>query len=112
LVEMIMTDDSWYVVRNTPGVTGFVGSSGAGSKPTPLMPEEVQAILRQMGMEETRPQVDFSVGESVRVKKEPFTDFVATVEEVDLDRQRLRVLVNMFGRETPLEVEFDQVEKL
>lgn len=112
LVEMIMTDDSWYVVRNTPGVTGFVGSSGAGSKPTPLMPEEVQAILRQMGMEETRPQVDFSVGESVRVKKEPFANFVATVEEVDVDRQRLRVLVNMFGRETPLEVEFDQVEKL
>jgi len=112
LVEMVLSDDSWYVVRNTPGVTGFVGSSGAGSKPTPLMPEEVQAILRQMGMEETRPQVDFSVGESVRVKKEPFTDFVATVEEVDLDRQRLRVLVNMFGRETPLEVEFDQVEKL
>ncbi|SEN60178.1 transcriptional antiterminator NusG [Lihuaxuella thermophila] len=112
LVEMIMTDDSWYVVRNTPGVTGFVGSSGAGSKPTPLMPEEVNAILRQMGMEEPRAIVDFAAGENVRVKEGPFANFVGTIEEIDVNRSKLKVLVNMFGRETPVELEFFQVEKV
>ncbi|MBA4495874.1 transcription termination/antitermination protein NusG [Paenactinomyces guangxiensis] len=112
LVEMIMTDDSWYVVRNTPGVTGFVGSSGAGSKPTPLMPDEVQAILRQMGVEESRNVADFATGQSVRVKEGPFANFVGTIEEVDLNRSKLKVLVNMFGRETPVELDFFQVEKI
>ncbi|MDN4593577.1 transcription termination/antitermination protein NusG [Polycladomyces subterraneus] len=112
LVEMIMTDDSWYVVRNTPGVTGFVGSSGAGSKPTPLMPEEVHAILRQMGMEEARPKVDFAVHDNVKVKEGPFANFVGTIEEVDASRGKLKVLVNMFGRETPVELDFAQVEKI
>lgn len=112
LVEMVMTDDSWYVVRNTPGVTGFVGSPGGGAKPTPLMPEEVHAILNQMGMEEARPKVAFSVSESVKVLEGPFADFVGKIEEVDPHRQKLKVLVNMFGRETPVELDFNQVGKI
>lgn len=112
LVEMVMTDDSWYVVRNTPGVTGFVGSAGAGSKPTALMPDEVQAILKQMGVEEVRTVVDYVLGESVKVTEGPFTNFVGTIEGVEADRTKLKVLVNMFGRETPVELDFQQVEKL
>ncbi|MCL6547386.1 MAG: transcription termination/antitermination protein NusG [Alicyclobacillus sp.] len=112
LVEMIMTDDSWYVVRNTPGVTGFVGSSGSGSKPTPLMPSEVRSILRQMGVEEVKTRVDFQVGEVVRIVDGPFADLVGTVEEIHADQQKLKVLVSMFGRETPLELDFVQVERL
>jgi transcriptional antiterminator NusG len=112
LVEMIMTDDSWYVVRNTPGVTGFVGSSGAGSKPTPLMPSEVRAILKQMGVEETRPKIDFELKEAVRIVEGPFANFVGSIEEIHPDKQKLKVLVSMFGRETPLELDFSQVEKL
>jgi transcription termination/antitermination protein NusG len=112
LVEMIMTDDSWYVVRNTPGVTGFVGSSGAGSKPTPLLPSEVRAILKQMGVEETKPKVDFELKEAVRIVEGPFANFVGSIEEIHPDKQKLKVLVSMFGRETPLELDFSQVEKL
>jgi transcriptional antiterminator NusG len=112
LVEMIMTDDSWYVVRNTPGVTGFVGSSGAGSKPTPLLPTEVKTILKQMGMEETKRKVDFTIKEAVRVIEGPFANIVGFIEEIHEDKQKLKVLVSMFGRETPLELDFDQVEKL
>lgn len=112
LVEMVMTDDSWYVVRNTPGVTGFVGSTGAGSKPTPLMPDEVQSILKQMGVEDAVPKVDFDLNESVKVKEGPFADFVGSIEEIDTHRQKLKVLVNMFGRETPVELDFTQVEKV
>lgn len=112
LVEMIQTDESWYVVRNTPGVTGFVGSTGSGSKPIPLMPEEVELILRQMGMEEPKPKVDFELKESVRIKVGPFANFVGTVEEILLDKAKLKVHVNMFGRETPLELDYHQVEKI
>jgi transcriptional antiterminator NusG len=112
LVEMIMTDDSWYVVRNTPGVTGFVGSTGAGSKPIPLKPSEVKAILRSMGVEEVRRKVDFALKEAVRVTDGPFANIVGSIEEIYEDRQKLKVLVSMFGRETPLELDFDQVEKL
>jgi transcriptional antiterminator NusG len=112
LVEMIMTDDSWYVVRNTPGVTGFVGSAGGGSKPVPLLPDEVRAILRQVEPEEARPRIRFEVGEVVRVMDGPFADMVGNVEEISVDQQKLKVLVSMFGRETPLEVDFTQVEKL
>jgi transcription termination/antitermination protein NusG len=112
LVEMIQTDDSWYVVRNTPGVTGFVGSTGAGSKPTPLLPEEVEQILKHMGMEMPKPRIEFEVGESVRVKVKPFIDFVGHIEEILHDKSKLKVLVNMFGRETPLELEVGQVEKI
>ncbi|KMY52579.1 antitermination protein NusG [Bacillus sp. FJAT-27231] len=112
LVEIVMTDDSWYVVRNTPGVTGFVGSSGHGSKPTPLLPDEVKNILKQMGMDEKRKDVDFEVNETVVVNEGPFANFEGTVEEIDYDKAKLKVLVNMFGRETPVELDFNQVDKL
>jgi len=112
LVEMIMTDDSWYVVRNTPGVTRFVGSSGAGSKPTPLLDDEAKAILKQMGMEEARPKVDFVLKENVKVTDGPFKNFVGHIEEINVEKQKLKVLVNMFGRETPVELDFTQVEKM
>lgn len=109
LVEMIMTDDSWYVVRNTPGVTGFVGS---GSKPIPLDEEEAQQIIRQMGMDEPRTRVHFSVGEQVRVISGPFENFGGVVDEILLDKGKIRVLINMFGRETPVELEYNQAEKI
>lgn len=112
LAELIMTDDSWYVVRNTPGVTGFVGSSGGGSKPIPLQPEEVEVILRRMGMEKKGAEVDFEMKETVKVKEGPFADFTGTIEEIDLDKMKVKVHVNMFGRETPVELDFTQIEKL
>lgn len=111
LVEMIMTDDSWYVVRNTPGVTGFVGSSGAGTKPVPLKESEVRYILRQMGEEQPVVQTDFQIGETVRVVEGPFADFVGTIDEILVEKQKLKVMVDMFGRQTPLELNFDQVER-
>ncbi|MFS0865303.1 transcription termination/antitermination protein NusG [Fredinandcohnia sp. 179-A 10B2 NHS] len=112
LVELIMTDDSWYVVRNTPGVTGFVGSSGSGSKPTPLLPEEVTFILKRMGMDERPMEVDFELKETVRVNEGPFTNFTGAIEDLDLDKRKVKVLVNMFGRETPVELDFSQIEKI
>lgn len=108
LVEMIMTDDSWYVVRNTPGVTGFVGP---GSKPIPLQEGEIETILRRMGVVEPRPKLDFSIGEMVRVIRGPFENFSGTIEEINPERGKLKVLVSMFGRETPVELEYNQVEK-
>ncbi|OUM98228.1 MAG: transcription termination/antitermination protein NusG [Firmicutes bacterium ZCTH02-B6] len=108
LVEMIISDDSWYVVRNTPGVTGFVG---AGNKPVPLDESEVKAILRQMGYDEPRPKVAFQKGTQVRVISGPFANFTGVVDEVNLERGKLRVILSMFGRETPVEFEFGQVEK-
>ncbi len=112
LVELVMTDDSWYVVRNTPGVTGFVGSAGSGSKPTPLLPEEVSVILKRMGVEEKRVDVKYEIGETVRVKEGPFANFTGNVEELDKDKSKLKVLVNMFGRDTPVELDFTQIEKI
>ncbi|QXE01840.1 transcription antitermination protein nusG [Terribacillus aidingensis] len=112
LTEMVMTDDSWYVVRNTPGVTGFVGSTGSGSKPTPLLEEEVEVILKRMGMEEALTDFDFEEKESVRVTDGPFNDFTGTIEHIDMDKQKVKVHVNMFGRETPVELDFSQIEKL
>ncbi len=109
LVEMIMEDDSWFVVRNTPGVTGFVGP---GSKPVPLSEPEIKQILRQMGMDEARPKVLFNVKEQVRVVSGPFSNFIGTIEEVQPERSKLKVSVSMFGRETPVELNFEQVEKL
>ncbi|KLU59690.1 hypothetical protein CEB3_c38240 [Peptococcaceae bacterium CEB3] len=109
LVEMDMTDDSWYVVRNTPGVTGFVGT---GAKPIPLLEYEVTSILRQMGYEEIRTRVDYSVNQSVRVITGPFKDFIGVIREILEDKGKLRVMVSMFGRETPVELEFAQVEKI
>ncbi|GEK59707.1 transcription termination/antitermination protein NusG [Marinococcus halophilus] len=112
IVEMVMTDDSWYVVRNTPGVTGFIGSTGAGSKPTPLLPDEVDTILGQMGEKEPKAEVDFELKEAVKVTEGPFADFTGTVEEINAEKQKVKVYVNMFGRETPVELEFTQVEKI
>ncbi len=109
LVEMIITDDSWYVVRNTPGVTGFVGP---GSKPIPLSAIEIAQILKQMGLGEAKPRIDLVAGEKVRVIDGPFANFIASVEEVLPDRRRVRVLVAMFGRDTPVELEFFQLEKI
>jgi len=108
LVEMVLDEDSWYVVRNTPGVTGFVGS---GSKPTPLRPDEVDKILKRMEAEAPKIKVSFKVGEKVRIVEGPFEDFMGSVDEIDLDRGRVRVLVNFFGRETPIELDFLQVER-
>ncbi|MFB1051360.1 transcription termination/antitermination protein NusG [Paraliobacillus sp. JSM ZJ581] len=112
LAEMVMTDDSWYVVRNTPGVTGFVGSAGSGTKPTPLLEEEVEVILKRMGMNDAVMEVDFEIKESVRVIDGPFKDFTGAIEHIDPDRQKVKVHVNMFGRETPVELDFTQITKL
>ncbi|HHW37465.1 MAG TPA: transcription termination/antitermination protein NusG [Bacillales bacterium] len=112
LVEIIMTDDSWYVVRNTPGVTGFVGSTGSGSKPIPLQPDEVDVILKRMGMDKMPTEIDFSLKDTVRVIEGPFTNFTGTIEEIDMDKQKVKVHVNMFGRETPVELEFTQIKSL
>ncbi|RNB78968.1 transcription termination/antitermination protein NusG [Brevibacillus fluminis] len=112
LVEMVMTDDSWYVVRNTPGVTGFVGSTGAGSKPTALLPQEADAILRHMGIEQPKVRVDFALRDMVRVKDGPFANRSGEIIEIQPDKQKVRVLVDIFGRETPVELDFTQVDKL
>lgn len=104
-----MTDDSWYVVRNTPGVTGFVGS---GSKPLPLLEHEVANILRQMGLEKVRHKIDVNVGQSVKVISGPFKDTIGVIQEILEEKAKVRVSVSMFGRETPVELEFGQVQKL
>lgn len=109
---MIMTDDSWFVVRNTPGVTGFVGSTGAGQKPTPLLPEESERILKRMGVKEQVPEIDFELKETVRVTEGPFANFTGTIENIDTDKLKVKVHVNMFGRETPVELDFNQIEKI
>ena len=105
LIHMIMTDDSWYVVRNTRGVTGFVGP---GSKPVPLTDDEVKA----MGIVEKSINIDVEVGESVRVKSGPLENFPAMIQEINLEKKKIKALVNMFGRETPVELDFNQIEKL
>lgn len=112
IVEMVMTDDSWYVVRNTPGVTGFVGSSGSGSKPIPLQADEVKKLLRKMGMAAAQVTIDFDINENVRVTDGPFADMIGSVQEINIDKAKLKVMVSMFGRETPVELDFAQVEKL
>lgn len=109
LVEMYLTDDSWYVVRNTPGVTGFVG---AGSKPIPLIESEVANILKHIGLEEAKPKQVFSVGEVITVTTGPFQNFTGIIEEVYPDKGKLKVLVVMFGRETPVELDYSQVQKM
>ena len=108
LVNMELDDDSWYVVRNTPGVTGFVGM---GNTPTPLRPEEVAQIIKRMEAEAPRIKVTFRSGERVRIVDGPFNDFRGTVTEIDMERAKVRVMVNFFGRETPVELDFLQVEK-
>ncbi|MGH7692910.1 MAG: transcription termination/antitermination protein NusG [Candidatus Dormibacteria bacterium] len=110
LVQMVMSDESWYVVRNTPGVTSFVGS---GTRPVPLQESEVRGILHQVEKEpSSKVQVEFNVGDSVRVVDGPFTDFHGKVGEINADKGKLKVMVNMFGRETPVELDLLQVERL
>ena len=109
LVEMIVTDDSWYVVRNTPRVTGFVGS---GTTPTPISPEEIKELQKRMGVEEPKYKIDIVLGDSVKIADGPFKDTDGKVSEVDEERGRVRVLISMFGRETPVELDFLQVKKI
>jgi transcriptional antiterminator NusG len=109
LVEMIMDDDSWYVVRNTPGVTGFVGS---GAKPLPLQDREVKAILKQLGDETPKFRITYQKGSAVRINSGPFMDFSGVVDEILPEKEKVRVLVSIFGRETPVELDFAQVEKI
>jgi transcription termination/antitermination protein NusG len=112
LVEMIMSDEAWYVVRNTPGVTSFVG--GSGIRPVPLQEHEIRSILKQVTQETEKPKakVSFSKGQSVRVIDGPFTEFIGTVNDINLDRNKVTVLVSFFGRETPVVLDFLQVEKV
>jgi len=108
LVNLTLTEESWYVVRNTPGVTGFVGM---GNSPTPLRPEEVSQIVKRMEAEAPTVKVTYKVGERVRIVDGPFNDFRGMVAEIDMDRTKVRVMVSFFGRETPVELDFLQVEK-
>jgi len=108
LVQMLMDEDSWYVVRNTPGVTGFVGM---GNDPTPLRPEEVSSIVKRMEAEAPRIKVTYKIDQKVRIVDGPFNDFIGTVADIDMERAKVRVMVSFFGRETPVELDFLQVEK-
>jgi len=111
LVEMVMSDEAWYVVRNTPGVTSFVGS---GTRPVPLHENEIKSILKQVTKETDKPKakISFSKGQSVRVIDGPFTEFIGTVSDINMDRNKVTVLVSFFGRETPVILDFLQVEKI
>ncbi len=106
LVQLIMDEDSWYVVRNTPGVTGFVGD------PTPLRPDEVSKIMNRMEAEVPKVKFNFQVGEKVRIGNGPFADFIGSIDQIDIERAKVRVLVSFFGRETPVELDFMHVEKV
>ena len=109
LVEMMVTDDSWYVVRNTPSVTGFIG---AGTTPTPIAVEEIEALQKRMGVHEPEYALDVVVGDTVRINDGPFKNFEGKISDIDEGRGKLKVLVNMFGRETPIELDFLQVQKV
>jgi transcriptional antiterminator NusG len=110
-IEMIVTDQSWFVVRNTPGVTGFLGSSGGGTKPVPLPPEEILPILRNAGLVET-PKIDVEVGQKVRLITGSFANQIGTVDSIDEEKHQVVVLVEVFGRQTPFEVDVRDIEKL
>ena len=112
LVEMIMTDDAWYIVRNTPGVTGFIGSSGKGAKPTPLLPQEIDRVLSNMGMTRMDVDTELSVGTKVTLVDGPFKGMNGVIDTIDLENNRLNVLIDLFGQETPVEVELFQVNKI
>ena len=109
LVEMIVSDDSWYVVRNTPNVTGFIGS---GTTPTPVSEEEINVLMQRMGVEEPKYKIEFKLGDHVKITDGPFKDFDGKVAEIDEKRGKIKVLVTMFGRETPVELDFLQVRKV
>jgi len=109
LVEMIVTDDSWYVVRNTPNVTGFIGS---GTTPTPIAEEEMASIKKRMGVIEPKYKIDVSVGDIIKIVDGPFKDFDGKIDSIDEEKGKIKVLVQMFGRETPIELDFLQIKKI
>lgn len=111
LVEMVMTDEAWYVVRNTPGVTGFIGSSGKGAKPTPLQPYEVDKILGNMGISRMDVDTDLVEGATVKIVDGPFNGMFGKIDSVDLPNQKVMLLVDLFGQETSVEVELNQIQK-
>ncbi|MDO4680050.1 MAG: transcription termination/antitermination protein NusG [Aerococcus sp.] len=111
-VEMIMSDEAWFVVRNTPNVTGFLGSHGQGSKPVPLLPEEAHRMLRSQGIQAPKRDIKFEVGEQVEVVDGAFLGLEGRVEAIDAEKQKLHLTISMFGRETAAEVDFDQVDKI
>lgn len=109
LVEMVMSDEAWYIVRNTPGVTGFIGSSGKGAKPTALLPQEIDRILRNMGMSRVDVDQELQVGTKVQIVDGPFNGMEGKIDSIDQENSRLNVLIDLFGQETPVEVELFQV---
>lgn len=111
LVEMVMTDEAWYVVRNTPGVTGFIGSSGKGAKPTPLQPYEVDKILGNMGISRMDVDTDLVEGATVKIVDGPFNGMFGKIDSVDVPNQKVMLLVDLFGQETSIEVELNQIQK-
>ena len=111
-VEMIMTDEAWYVVRNTPGVTGFIGSSGGGAKPFPVSPVEMESILRRMGQSEKKVNVDFAVGDTVRILTGPFSGMEGRVNAMNDQTQVASVLTMLFGRETPTDINYNDLQKV
>ena len=111
LVEMIMSDEAWYIVRNTPGVTGFIGSSGKGAKPTPLLPQEIDRILVNMGMSRVNVEDDLKVGDSVSIVDGPFKGMMGRVDSIDTENNRLNIIIDLFGQETSVDVELFQVSK-
>lgn len=111
LVEMVMSDEAWYVVRNTPGVTGFIGSSGKGAKPVPLFPFEIDRILNQMGMSRLELGSEINAGDKVKLISGPFASMYGRIDSIDLETQKLKVVVDLFGQETSIEVELSQVER-
>lgn len=112
LVEMIMTDEAWYIVRNTPGVTGFIGSSGKGAKPTPLLPQEIDRILANMGMSRVDVESELKVGDTVNIVDGPFSGMTGKVDNIDLENNRLNIIIDLFGQETNVDVEVFQVSKM
>ena len=112
LVEMIMTDEAWYIVRNTPGVTGFIGSSGKGAKPTPLLPQEIDRILANMGMSRVNIENDLNVGDTVNIIDGPFNGMSGKVDNIDIENNRLNIIIDLFGQETNVDVELYQVSKI
>ena len=111
LVEMIMSDEAWYIVRNTPGVTGFIGSSGKGAKPTPLLPQEIDRILVNMGMSRVNLENDLNVGDEVSIVDGPFKGMIGKVDSIDSENNRLNIIIDLFGQETSVDVELFQVSK-
>ena len=112
LVEMVMTDEAWYVVRNTPGVTGFIGSSGKGAKPFPVAQEEVDAVLRRLGRQDVNVQVDFEVGDRVEITNGAFKNSEGVIEAMDEEKKEATVLLILFGRETPTEIPYMDLKKV